>query len=107
MSKDGENLKSFKISDLQKPGPGERKQASKEPAPQVSAGFPTIEGLLESQELDLSGLAVRREALEQLSAEGSAQSKGAAAKALAAYERTADLIEFLWETKHQLGQTKK
>lgn len=97
MAKD--QLKSFKASDVQQkplPRSGKGKQSE---AAAVSAGFPTIESVVEKEQLDLSGLQQRLELLHELADEGTAKQKGAAAKAIAAYERTADLLEHLWDTK--------
>lgn len=100
-----EDFQSFKISDTQqKPLPRSNKpkpQSGEEP---VSAGFPTIEGRLEGETLDLSGLQERLTLLNSMADEGSAKEKGAVRKAIGAYERAADLMEFLWETKGGLGE---
>ena len=44
----------------------------------------------------------RYEALEALSREGGFREKGSAKKAMAAYERAADLFEYLFSTKETL-----
>ena len=100
-----EKLESFKASDLQRPGVkrGAAARATSE-RQAASAGFPNIEAILEAEELDLSGLDARLEALRELAQKGSAKEKGAARKAIAAYERTRDLLEFLWQTKQTIAE---
>ena len=103
MAKKDQDLQAFKASDNQQtpmPRGGKGKAAPAE-AP-VSAGFPTIERLLEQEVPDLTGFNERIAQLREMQESGSAQQKGAARKALAAYERCADLIEFLWQTKSGL-----
>jgi hypothetical protein len=110
--KSGSGMGSFKISDaVKKPvsptsaaqlAGGRKKGAKEEPAPSV--GFPNIEHLIEADTLDRSGLTARVEALTALSSSGSAKEKAAAKKALAAYARVNDLLDYLWSTKQQLGQ---
>lgn len=102
MAKD--KLPSFKAAAAQKPQHARAKSKTAQQAQEaVSAGFPTIERTLEAERLDLGGLDQRMAQLRQLSDEGSAKDKGASRKALAAYERTRDLMEFLWDTKGGLG----
>lgn len=100
-------LKSFKISDqvkqpVERPRPG---QKTKESAPSSSsAGFPRIEALVESQAPDLTGLAERQAALEEIaSGKGSPKEKAAAKKAAQGYARARALIDYLLETKRKLG----
>lgn len=99
------DLKSFKISDqvkqpLDRPRPGQKKPA--EPPP--SAGFPRIEGVVESDSPDLSGLAERHALLEELAAgEGTPRDKAAAKKAAQAYARARELLGYLLETKKKMG----
>jgi hypothetical protein len=103
VTKKKEDFKAFKASDAQKT-PIQPKRPKKEQVEEaVSAGFPTIERLLEQEQLDFSGLEERMDALRQLRDEGGAKEKGAARKAITAYERSQDLLEFLWETKKGLG----
>lgn len=104
----GSKFETFKAGDVQKPkgqGGGRAGKGQENKTETVSAGFPTIEGLIEQEHLDLSGLSARVSALKTLSETGSAVDKGAARKALAAYERTEDLMNFLWETKTGLGES--
>lgn len=104
MTKKKEEFKAFKASDAQKT-PVQPTRPKKEQVDEaISAGFPTIERLLEQDQLDFSGLEERMAALRQLRDDGGAQDKGAARKAVAAYERTQDLLEFLWETKMGLTE---
>lgn len=103
MTKQKEEFKAFKAADAQKT-PVQPKRPKKEQVEEaISAGFPTIERLLEQEQLDFSELEERMDALRQLRDEGGAQDKGAARKAITAYELTQDLLEFLWETKTGLG----
>ena len=99
-------LESFKIEDMQKSMPrSARSRDVDEPDQQApSAGFPNIEHLIEQEHLDITDFDLRMQALKNLAEDGSAQEKGGARKALAAYERTVDLIEFLWETKGGLAE---
>jgi hypothetical protein len=100
-----DKLPSFRASDAQKK-PLQRAAKSKtaqQAQEAVSAGFPTIERTLEGDILDLGGLDQRMAQLARMSEEGGAKEKGASRKALAAYERTKDLMEFLWETKGGLS----
>lgn len=104
MTKKKEEFKAFKASDAQPKAPISPKKPKKEQVQEaVSAGFPTIERLLEQEALDFSGMEQRMDALRQLRDEGGAKDKGAARKAITAYERTQDLLEFLWETKMGMG----
>ncbi len=105
MAKD--KFETFKASDVQKkqPRPKARAGAAKDSKKEaVSAGFPSIEGLLDKETLDLQGLEQRMAELNSLAEGGSAQQKGAARKALIAYEKTQDLLEYLWETKTALSE---
>ena len=95
-----DNMKSFKIGD-QLPRGAERRAKPKSGTAKetASVGFPHLEGLLEQDELDLSGFGERVDALEALSESGGNKEKAAVKKARVAYERTIDVIEFLLETK--------
>jgi hypothetical protein len=100
------DMKSFKIGDQQKPGvqkPGGKK-ADATAAPASSAGFPRIEGLVESAKPDLSGLEARTAQLAELAAKPGASNKdkAAAKKAVVAYERAKDLVEYLLDTKAKM-----
>lgn len=109
MSNDSE-LKAFKVKDLRRP----EVRASGAVAPEgeslptdhesTSAGFPTVEGVLDSQTLDeaIDGLKPSYQALEALIASGDIRAKGRAKRAMAAYERVADLLEHLYQTKAAL-----
>ena len=103
MGKD--KLPSFRAAEAQKKPlqRGSKSKTAQQAQEAVSAGFPTIERTLEDERLDLSGLDQRMAQLAKMSEEGGAKEKGASRKALAAYERTKDLMEFLWETKGGLS----
>lgn len=95
-----DELKGFKISDqvrqrVDRPGAAGKKGD----AEQDSVGFPRVEALVGAEEPDLTGLATRMAALQALAADGSMKEKAGAKKAAVAYERAADLIEHLLETK--------
>lgn len=104
----GSKFETFKASDVQKKQsrPKARASAGKKAQKEesVSAGFPSIEAKLDQEQLDLQGLQERMAELSALSESGSAQQKGAARKALAAYEKSVDLMEYLWETKTSLAE---
>ena len=103
-----DKLGSFRIGDKRRPevrarGRGADKGPVEAPS---SAGFPAIEqhlegGSIEALADELRGTYAK---LEALAAESkSMKDRAAAKKALAAYERTADLFEYLFATKSQLG----
>jgi hypothetical protein len=98
-------LESFKIADTRKPGVTTPTPARAEPAASPesqSLGFKRIEGLLESDEP-----AAVRQNLESLKGELTKlekdatgnKDKAAAKKALAAVDRAAELMDFLYKTK--------
>lgn len=96
-----DELKGFKISDqvrqrVDRPAAADKKGR---PAEQESVGFPRIEALVGSEKPDLSGLSERMAKLQELAAAGSMKEKAGAKKAAVAYERAADLLEHLLETK--------
>ncbi len=117
MTNDQDELKSFKIADMRR---SEIRSFSREasksgrsaPEEQVSLGFPAIEHQLENGDLEAVAEILRPsyEKLEALEQSGGLKEKANAKKALAAYERTADLFEYLFDTKNSLvedAQTKK
>lgn len=105
MAKD--ELSSFKIGDMRRPsvrtsnkGPSGAAAAE----PEASVGFPAVEARLERGTVDSVAEELRAsyERLEALSTAGDMRSKAAAKKAMGAYERAADLFEYLFETKAAL-----
>lgn len=103
MTKD-KDLTSFKIGDMRRPEVHNFKKAEAEveaAEPEASVGFPAIEQRLEGGTIEALAEELRPsyEALEEMSLSGDLKSKGNAKKAMAAYERTADLFEYLFETK--------
>jgi hypothetical protein len=109
MAKD--NLEGFKIGDLKRPqirpsrgAAATGSQDAPEPAPSV--GFPAVEARLEANDVDAVADELRAtyERLEALSQGGDVKTRSAAAKAMVAYERTADLFEYLFTTKDALGR---
>lgn len=101
-----EKLKSFKISDQVKPtdrSKGTGKKSEEAPAA-GSAGFPLIEGLVESAAPDLSGLDARTAQLDEMAkGKGTPKEKAAAKKAHGAYVKARALIDYLLETKNKMG----
>jgi hypothetical protein len=105
MAKD--KLQSFKIGETQKPGvrTTNKKGESAPPPETQSFGFRRIEGILEKEDPATLSAGLTRihdllEALEK--AAKSNKDKAAAKKALVAVERTADLLDYLFQTKAAL-----
>lgn len=95
---------SFRIGDMRRPEVRGQRRAPA-PAPEAaSVGFPAVEAWLEQPSADavIEAIKPRYEALEAMSTSGAMREKGAAKKAMAAYERAADLFEYLFETKASL-----
>jgi hypothetical protein len=103
MAKPKNELKNFKASDAQKVPLTAGKKKGQAAVETASAGFPTIEHLIEQDKLDWSGPEQRLAALREVAETGNARDKGVVRKAIAAYERTLDLLEFLWQTKANLA----
>lgn len=113
MTKKKDELSSFRIADVKRPEvrsftkaeeggqPGVTKEAS------ASVGFPAIEARLERGTIDelADELRPSYEKLEALSESGDMKTKAAAKRAMAAYERAADLFEYLFETKATMTKT--
>jgi len=109
---DDKDLKGFKISDLKTPQvrsfnktvPAADKQARA--AAEADSGFEHIEKLLESSTIEEVADKIRGtyEKLEEMAANGDMKSKASAQKAMIAYERTADLFEYLFATKESISQ---
>ena len=100
-----EDLKSFKIGDMQgapRAAPVKPKQ-SMEPTPESqSVGFARIEKLLEAETPDAvtTQLTSILGNLEQFDADATTpKDKSASKKAIAAVERAADLMDYLFQTK--------
>lgn len=100
-------LKSFKISDQVKPTDRSKggKKSQEGPAPAAgSAGFPLIEGMVESAAPDLSGLEARTAQLDEMAkGKGTPKEKAAAKKAHGAYVKARALIDYLLDTKQKMG----
>ena len=103
-----DEFSSFKIADVRRPEVRSTqakggKDAVEEEAP-ISVGFPTIEARLMAGSIDDVAEALRPsyEKLEALASSGGMREKAAAKKAMGAYERTADMLEYLFETKETL-----
>lgn len=104
MAKD--DLSSFRISDVRRPqvrSTTARPDAEESEAP-PSIGFPAIEALLELEQVEMVADRLRPtyEKLEALSEARDLKTRAAATKAMAAYERCADLFEYLFQTKAAL-----
>ena len=100
-----EDLKSFKIGDMQggpRAAPVKPKQAA-EPTPESqSVGFARIEKLLEAETPDAvtTQLTSILGNLEQFDSDATTpKDKSASKKAIAAVERAADLMDYLFQTK--------
>jgi hypothetical protein len=100
-----DELGSFKIADKRRPEvrSSQRLKKKDEPEPTPSVGFPSIESRLEGGTIEdvANELRPSYEKLEELAANDPKQ-KGNAKKAMIAYERCADLMEYLFETKEAL-----
>ncbi len=101
-----EDLETFRIADKRRPEVRsfQRTVAQTEPEPSPSVGFPTIERHLEEGSIDDLAETLRPayERLEGLVGGNDPKVKGAAKKAMIAYERCADLMEYLFATKEAL-----
>jgi hypothetical protein len=102
-----DDLGSFRIADVKRPEVRSFKKIGKdveEPEPSVTVGFPAIESRLETGTIEgvADELRPSYEKLEELSTKGDMKSRASAKKAMAAYERTADLFEYLFATKTAL-----
>ena len=103
-------LQNIKIGDVRRPQVKSYQrtvEADSEPVAE-STGFAAIEARLEGGSPDsvAEELGGSYEELEALAQSGAMRQKGAAQKALAAYERTADLFEHLFATRESLGSQK-
>ncbi|MBI3178886.1 MAG: hypothetical protein HYZ27_04455 [Deltaproteobacteria bacterium] len=100
-------LESFKISESRKPSVSAPKRAQaaanqRAEAEKYSLGFGRIEGILETDDAatvsdNLNKLLQTLEDMERQAR--SAKDKAAAKKAIVAVERTADLLDYLFQTK--------
>lgn len=111
MPKNRDELASFKIRDLKRP---EVRSFTKAPesastvqaaTPEgASVGFPAVEARLEGSTIEAVADELRPsyEALEALEA-AQPKLKHVARKSMAAYERAADLFEYLFATKAAMG----
>ena len=106
MAEKEDDLGTFRIADKRRPEvrsfqrPTQKKG---EPEPSPSVGFPSIEARLENGSIDdvANELSPSYEKLEQL-AQDDPKQKQNAKKAMIAYERCADLMEYLFATKEAL-----
>jgi hypothetical protein len=111
MSED-EKLAGFKISDVKRAEVRTYKSAvpkdqADEPSEQgPSTGFASIEQRLENASIEAVADEIRStyEKLEEMAGQGDMKAKAAAQKSMAAYERTADLFEYLFATKTSIQE---
>jgi hypothetical protein len=107
-----DELKGFRIGDKRRPEVRGQQSAvgvkGTVPEASPSAGFPAIESRLEQKTVEEVAAELRGsyEKLEALAESKNKKEKAAAEKAMAAYERTADLFEYLYLTKEALGRSK-
>jgi hypothetical protein len=106
MAKDDKGMDSFRIGDLRRPevrSTGKQPEVAQGPVG-PSVGFPAVEVRLENGTIESLADELRPsyEKLEEIVLNGPKKEKAAAKKAMAAYERTADLFEYLFETKAAL-----
>lgn len=115
MAKEDE-LSTFKIADRRRPevrafgSKSVSKTVGKDAEPEpASSGFPTVEARLEKGTIEsvADELRVVYEKLEALSTGKDTKLRGPAKKAMAAYERTADLFEYLFTTKGSIQKPSK
>ena len=107
-----EKMESFKIGDSHRQGmnaPAQKAGSAQQEAESASRslGFTRIEELLENEDLDRVGDRLARilASLEEYQSGVSTQrEKTAAQKAIAAVERTVDLMDFLYQTKSELEE---
>ncbi len=106
------SISSFKIGDMRRPAvrqsgkPGGAARGKAAPPPEDnSVGFPAVESRLEGGSIESVAAELQNsyETLEEMSTKGDMRSKAAAKKAMSAYERTADLFEYLFATKEALA----
>ena len=101
-------LESFKISDTQRPTVGRAKAKTHEdPAVSQSLGFARIEKMLENEnpESVQENLSNLLKSLEEFQGKATTpKDKAAGKKAIAAVERTTDLMEYLFQTKQSLQE---
>ena len=102
-------MRSFRVGDVKRPTvrttkPTDTAQPVAEPT--ESAGFPSVESRLEGSTVEqvADELAASYGKLEEMSQGPDMRKRGAAKKAMAAYERTADLFEYLFATKDSIGE---
>ncbi len=108
MSREDE-LSRFKISDRRRPevrafGAKSSAPPAAEAEPAASSGFPAVEERLEHGTIEsvTDELRAVYEKLEALANGKDLKLRGPAKKAMAAYERTADLFEYLFTTKSSI-----
>jgi hypothetical protein len=104
-------LGGFRIADMKRPEirtytKPAKKDAAPQPEASASAGFPAVESRLEKHTIDQVADEIRPsyEKLEAIANDGDRKVRAQAKKAMAAYERTADLFEYLFATKDSIAK---
>ncbi len=98
-------LETFKIGDTQRPGVLKAKKGAEAPAPapeSKSVGFARIEKILEHDDAATlsENLGKLINSIEEFESKATTnKDKAAAKKAIVAVERTADLLDYLFQTK--------
>ncbi|CAN0576880.1 unnamed protein product [Laminaria digitata] len=107
-----DDFSTFKIGDMRRASVRPNKPVSKA-TPAASEeeplGFPAVEAHLESGSVESVAEALRAsyEQLDDMSTGSDMRKSGAAKKAMGAYERSADLFEYLFQTKDALQNPSK
>ncbi|MEO1170743.1 MAG: hypothetical protein AAFX94_01655 [Myxococcota bacterium] len=105
-----DDLQSFKIGDTRKPGVGKptapkRSRQQEQMHEEASAGFDRIERILEDEDPERVSDALtslHQKVSEYLDRATTNREKATAKKALASVERTADLMNYLFQTKEAM-----
>jgi hypothetical protein len=107
-----DKLDGFKISDMKRPEVRSFQKtvsgdSGSDPEAQApSSGFENVEQRLENGNIEDLADEIRDtyQKLEEMAATGDMKTKSSAQKAMAAYERTADLFEYLYATKETIQE---
>jgi len=108
-----DKLEGFKISDMKKAEVRSFKKTvparagSDAAAEAANTGFDNIEDRLENSSIEAVADEIRKtyEQLEEMATKGDMKTKAAAQKSMVAYERTADLFEYLFATKSSIQES--
>lgn len=104
----------FKVGDMRRPSLRTTSKPGGQPTAtavddEPSLGFPAVEALLETGSVESVAEELRGsyDQLEAMSLSKDMRKKGAAKKAMGAYERAADLFEYLFQTKSTMQNPPK